>query len=218
MLEVVANMVGFLLPLAVIAGVIAGIVVLVRRRGEPGDDPGIGTVRRLYIYGLSLAGLVTGAIGAVLLLSALLNVLFGPALISRENTVLALGLALAIVGTPVWLLFWGMARRSVRQNAVEAGAIARKVYLYLVLGVSAIVAGAFATLFLQWVFGLGDFKGTPAAVVLVWGGVWALHWWTERSEGQLTELTASVRRVYVYCLALFGLMELALGTAGVLQA
>lgn len=206
-----------LLPLVIVAGLIAGIVALVRRRGAPGGDPGMGTVRRLYIYGLSLAGLVTAASGATLLVSAILNALFGPKVISRENTALALGLALTIVGTPVWLLFWSVAQRSVRQNAVETRAVSRKVYLYLVLGVSAIVASVAATLFLQWLFGLDEFSGTPVALMLVWGGVWGFHWWQEDREGQATELAASVRCLYVYGLALFGMAELALGAVGVLR-
>ncbi|MBI4281868.1 MAG: hypothetical protein HY672_00045 [Chloroflexi bacterium] len=206
-----------LLPLAIIIGVIAGIVALARRRGEPGGDPGIGTVRRLYIYFLSLAGLVTAAIGATLLVSAALGALFGPKAISGENTTTALGLALTIVGTPVWLLFWRMAQRSVRQNAVEIKAASRKVYLYLVLAVSAIVASVAAIEFLQWLFKSDDFSGTPIALMLVWGGVWAFHWWTEGGEGQPTELGASVRRLYVYGLALFGMVVLALGASGVLR-
>lgn len=206
-----------LLPLAIIAGVIAGIVMLARRRGEPGGDPGIGTVRRLYIYGLSLAGLVTAAIGATLLVGVVLSAEFGPETISRDTSTNALGLAMTIVGTPVWLLFWGMAQRSVRQNAVETRAVSRKVYLCLVLGVSAIVASVAAIEFLRWLFNPDHFTGTPVALMLVWGGVWAFHWWTESGEGQPTELTASVRRLYVYGLALFGMVVLALGASGILR-
>lgn len=211
------DIISSLLPLVIIAGVIAGIVALARRGGAPDDDPGIGTVRRLYIYGLSLAGLVTAAIGATLLVSAVLGALFGPRVISGENTTLAMGLALTIVGTPVWLLFWSMAQRSVRRNAVEIRAASRKVYVYLVLGVSAITASIAASEFLKWLIGPGDFNGTPAALMLVWGGVWAFHWWTESNEGQTTELTASVRRLYVYGLALFGIVELVVGASGVLR-
>ena len=206
-----------LLPLIIIAGVIAGIVALARRRGEPDGDPGIGTVRRLYIYGLSLAGLVTAAIGATILVSDGLGALFGPKVISSENPVLALGLAITIVGTPVWLLFWSMAQRSVRRNAVEVRAASRKFYLYLVLAVSAIVASVAATTFLQWLFNPHDFSSTPVALMLVWGGMWAFHWWIENNEGQPTELAASVRRFYVYGLALFGMVELAMGAAGILR-
>ena len=214
--DVVFGIISSLLWLAIIGGVIAGIVVLVRRRGEPGEDPGIGTVRRLYTYGLSFAGLVAAAIGVTLLLSALLNTLFGPKVISPETTTLALGLALTIVGTPIWLLFWSMAQRSVRRLAVETRAISRKDYLYLVLAVSALVTAVSATLFLQWLFSLDNFSGTPLALTLVWGGVWAYHWLVESREGQPTESAAYLRRLYVYVLALFGMVELVVGTIGVL--
>jgi hypothetical protein len=206
-----------LLPLVVIAGVIVGIVTLARRGGAHDDDPGIGTVRRLYIYGLSLAGLVTAAIGATLIVKTGLGGLFGPIVISGENTTISLGLALTIVGTPVWLFFWSMAQRSVHRNSVEIRAASRKFYIYFVLAVSAIVASVAATEFLQWLWNPTDFSSTPVALMLVWGSMWAFHWWIENDEGQPTEMAASVRRFYIYGLTLFGMIELVVGASGILR-
>ena len=41
------------LPLLVLAGIIAGIVAIARRDDGDDIDPGIGTVRRLVLYGLA---------------------------------------------------------------------------------------------------------------------------------------------------------------------
>jgi len=211
------DIISSLLPLVIISGVIAGIVALARRGGAHDDNPGIGTVRRLYIYGLSLAGLVTAAIGATLIVSAGLDALFGSMMISGENTTISLGLSLTIVGTPVWLFFWIMAQRSIHRNVVEIRSISRKFYLYLVLAVAAIVVSVAATILLQWIFNHQDFNSTPVALILVWGGIWGLHWWIEKKEGQPTELTTSVRRFYVYGLTLFGIVQLIVGVSGILQ-
>ena len=58
--------VGLLLLAAVVAAVAYGAVKLSqRRRGPSAADPGIGTARRLYFYGVTLAALVTSALGLV---------------------------------------------------------------------------------------------------------------------------------------------------------
>lgn len=211
--------VSFLLPIFLLIGIIAAIVMLVRRRGEAGEDPGIGTVRRLYFYGLAFAGLLAAGIGGVLLLKTLLDALFGPRAIAAGNTPLALGLALTVVGTPVWLLFWSFAQKSLSRQVgtVEVRAVSRKVYLYLVLGGSAVTSSTGAITFLRWAFGSGEFSGTPPALAVVWSGVWAFHWLVEDREVQPIDLALSIRRVYVYLLTLFGLVLLAIGTGVVVR-
>ena len=215
-MEILFGIVSSLIPIAIIVGVIAAIVALVRRRGEGRDEPGIGDLRRLFFYGLSFAALVAATIGVVLLLRSILDTLFGPEAIAVEDTTLALGLALTIVGTPVWLIFWSMAQRAVRRFPVETRSATHKQYLYLVLGVSAITVSIAAIMFLRGIFGADDFSGTPLSLIVVWGGVWAFHWMAEEREGQPSELTLSIRRVYVYVLALFSVVLLALGVGGVL--
>lgn len=213
----ISRFIEFLLAILLLIGLIAAIVMLVRRRGEAGEDPGIGTVRRMYLYGLAFAGLLAAGIGGVLLLKTLLDALFGPRAIAVGNTPLALGLALTVVGTPVWLLFWGLAQKSLRQSAVEVRAVSRKVYLYLVLGGSAVTSSTGAIMFLRWAFGSGEFSGTPPALAVVWSGVWAFHWLVEDREAQPIDLALSIRRVYLYLLTTFGLVLLAIGIGVVLR-
>ena len=55
---------GSIVPLLVIGGIIWAVVALVRRRGQEEGEPGIGTLRRLYYYGLAFVGLMLSASGA----------------------------------------------------------------------------------------------------------------------------------------------------------
>ena len=210
-MEIFFGIFSSLIPIAIIAGIIAAIVALVRRRREEEAEPGIGTLRRLFFYGLSLAGLIPAGIGVVLLLSAVLNTLFGPQVIAGGETALPLGLALTLVGTPVWLIFWRITQRSVQRFPVETRAASRKIYIYFILAGSAITVSIASISFLRWVLGTSEFSGPPLSLVAVYSGVWAFHWLLERREGQASDLTVSIRRVYGYGLSLFGLVVLALG-------
>ncbi len=212
---IIAILLVLLIPISLVWAVAAQ-----GRRREEGGDPGIGTVRRLYYYGLALAGLIAAGIGGVLLLRTILEALFGTKALLLGSSTLALGLALTMVGTPIWLLFWGLAQRSVSREggAVEAGAASRKFYLYLVLGGSAVTSSISAIMFLRWLFGVGDFRGTPLSSALVWGGIWGFHWLVEGREGQPNELARSIRKAYVYSLALFGLVVLTVGTGYVMRS
>ena len=49
------------------------------------------------------------------------------------------------------------------------------------------------------------------AAVIVWPAVWAFHWRIETAEGQPSEETQSVRRLYLYLTSLVGLAMLAVG-------
>ncbi len=205
-----------LVPLLVLVGIVA-VIVASARHGVQEPDPGVGTVRRVFLYVLALAGLATSGIGSVLLVRFLLDSAFGRAALAAEQSTLALGIALAVVGTPVWLGFWWAAHRAVREHPVERRALARKVYLYVVLAGAALTFAGGAISFLQRALGTGDFSGTPPALVVVWGSLWAYHWRLEDQEGDLTDVTITIRRLYVYLLALFGLALLATGAGSVLR-
>ena len=96
--------------LAVIAGVIFLVVNLRRRRSR--IDDGIGTVRRLYFYTVSFVALMMTANGVMLVGMDVLERLFVGSTLSDSTTRLAWGLALIIVGLPLWAFHW---RTMVRQ-------------------------------------------------------------------------------------------------------
>ena len=209
--------VGVLLPLLVIGGIIWAIVVLVRRRkgGEEFPDPGIGTLKRVYYYGLSFVALMVTASGVILLLDFILDGLFGPRVLSGGETKLALGLALALVGAPIWFFHWRLADRAIQQFPTEAQAFGRQVYLYLVIAVSAALAAYELVELLRWMLGAEKFDGLQLAFPLVWGGIWAFHWRLESRRGQPGETARPVRGLYVYVTSLYSLSML-VGGVGVI--
>ncbi len=187
-----------LVPLLILAAIIGGIVALVRHgRGVP-SEPGIGTLRRLFIYGLGFFALMLSAGGVHALLNSSLDTLATTSLLRGTERTLALGLSAAIVGVPVWLVLWNAGRRSVRQYPAETGTVARKLYAYGVLTVAAGAAAISAVALLRELFSPSAFDPSPIAGVLAWGGVWLFHWRAEGVEGQPTEAARAIRRLYVY--------------------
>ena len=206
---------------AVIGAIVYGIFAMTRRRRAFAEiDPGIGTVRRLYLYIVSLAALMMAANGVVQIGQYVLDSVFVGDLLSQSpsRTRLAVGLSLTIVGLPLWGLHWRMIGKYVREMPVETRSILRKAYIYLVLGVAAVVGMEAAVSVVQWAFRTESFSGYPWAAIVVWGTVWAFHWRFEAREGQPTPETRAVRRLYLYLVAGGTLVVAALGLAQVLHA
>jgi hypothetical protein len=205
-----------LVALLVLAGIIAIVVALVRHRTGEEEDSGIGTLRRLYYYGLAFVALMVAVSGAILLVSNIVESLGGSQILSTSNPSLALGLAMTLVGTPVWLLHWNFAQRALREFPAEARALSRKAYLTLILGIAAVLFAVGTVSLLRWVLGAGTFESTHVAIPLVWGAVWLLHYRIEALEERASELGGSIRWLYVYATALYGLGMLTAGMGVIL--
>lgn len=202
-----------ILAMLILVGGAGSIIAIALRSRGSGGDPGIGTTRRIFLYGLAFAALITASSGIALLTGALLTAASGDVIAGEGASALAFGIAAGGVGFAVWALLWRTAQRSVERHPVEAGALGRKVYAYLVLGAAAITVAFSLTLFISDLLdnrgpGLGDL-----AVPLVWAGVWAFHWRIESAEGQRSEAAATARRIYLYTLSTYGLILLAAGAA-----
>jgi hypothetical protein len=204
------------LTLLVLVGAPIVIVVTATRDRSPFvDDPGIGTIRRVFIHVLAIAGLATAAAGVAVLLRVLVDAVLSPSY--RADDVVALGLALATVGTPVWLGFWWLSQRALRQHPVEARFLTRKLYLYTVATWAALATVVASLTVLPWILGNGRPSAAALATLAVGIGVWAYHWRIEQVEGKLTAVTGTVRRLHVYGLSLLGVGLLAIGIADVLH-
>ena len=199
--------------LLILVGGAASIIASALRSRNTGGDPGIGTTRRIFLYGLAFAALVTAASGLALLTSALLSAISGDVIAGDGASALAFGIAAGGVGFAVWALLWRAAQRSVERHPAEAGALGRKVYVYIVLGGAAMTVAFSLTLFIS---DLLDGRSTDLgdlAVPLVWAGVWAFHWRIESAEGEPSPAAATVRRLYLYAVSTYGLILLAAGAA-----
>ena len=119
---------------------------IVRREADAYGESNEGaTVRRLYYYAVAAAGLSLVWFGAVDILQAILDWLL---VINRDGgriwaEPLANGLSLLIVGAPIWSIHWrtvqSVARQDNLEGARERGSGPRRVYLYGVALVGALL-------------------------------------------------------------------------------
>ena len=211
---------GSLIPLALIGLIVYGIIVWRRRASAsepaPQDDPGIGTVRRLYFYFVAFVSLMMSATGIVMIIQFILDSIAGGAVISDSNVRLAAGVSLLVVGAPLWYFHWRYIQRVVAEQPVETRSILRKLYIYITLLVAGSILIYTALDLLNWILRTEDFSGYNPAAIAVWGVVWAFHWLVEEQESQPTLEARAIRRLYIYIASLAGLVMLSLGAGRVI--
>ena len=110
--------------------VVAAPPNVAERKSRP--EPGIGTVRRLFVYVLAFLGLMFAATGISLLLTGVLEVVIERVLVGQRSEALSTALAFTVVGTPAWVVFAALAQRSLAQHPAEAWALTRRLYFVVV--------------------------------------------------------------------------------------
>jgi hypothetical protein len=179
--------------------------VLRREAAAFGESHQGATVRRIYYYLMAATGLALLWAGNVELLNALIDTLFnwslGPSGIWHEP--LANGLSLLLVGAPIWAMHWrsvqSRAERTDAEGAAERDALPRKIYLY---GVSLVAALILLFQLAQVIYRLllllmGDasaplFSSETAhqlAGCLIAGVFWGVHLLAIRNDGRLEKIT-----------------------------
>lgn len=203
-----------LVVFAVIGLVVYAIVRLARgRRGDElvETDPGIGTVRRLYFYTVSFVSLMMATSGLILVVSWVLESVFGGDVLTPSRRGLAAGVSLAVVGLPIWVFHWRLVQRYVGELPTERRSLIRKLYIYLVLGIAGGVSIVAVVGVLNWLFGTKSFEGPSWAMAIIWLPVWFFHWVGESAEGQPTTETQGIRRLYMYLSSLTGVVMASVG-------
>lgn len=175
-------------------------------------------VRRLYRYVWVIYPLLMTIFGAQQILSYIFFVPSGVlGQLTRET--LVNGIALLIIGTPLWVYAWGIVQRSVAEATPERESNLRLAILYL-LALSGVItvltAGATvlhilisAALGTQWTF--ADFTnrlGGPLSIGVPLGAIWAYYGtWLNRHIESIAEPVrqAGMKRVYYYILSALGL-------------
>jgi hypothetical protein len=186
-----------MLPLAVIAGTVAAVVAA-RREGErESQDPGIGTVRRLFVYVLALVGLSFAATGVALLIRGALEVAFENLILAEQSRSLSMALAFTLVGTPAWLVFAAIAQRSLHDHPVEARSHVRRLYFVLARGIALGFIAMNATTVGRALLGMEDFSASAWGWLLAWSGVWLLHVRLVAGESRPAQLTPGLQRLHV---------------------
>ena len=178
------------------------------------EAPRQASIRRLYFYLVSGAGLALTAWGLAHLLGALIAAgayqaqqVLGRQLIYqfgadwlREQV--SLNVALLVVGVPVWVRHWRVmdakaAEAESRAGAEERGALLRRIYLYLILFASAVVLliqpARFLFELLNVLLGapmprdFWDQIGGEVSNSTVAGIMWLYHWFILRRDQRLRE-------------------------------
>jgi hypothetical protein len=189
---------------------------------EQGDSA---TVRRLYIYGFSAAGLTMTTL-AVIYLSRWLMFQVGGGEIISGRTDLTRDVARLAVGLPLWLVFWRSAqRRYAAPDEEERASVLRKVYLYLAVFLS--VLAIVTTLTILLADGLDSVLGSSRSgggdirealsILLGAGLVWAYHAHVLRRDAALAGEPATaawIRQLYRYLVAAIGFGAFLVGVGG----
>jgi hypothetical protein len=216
-MEMLGGIVTSLVPLVVLAAIVAALISWRRKEAIQAEaDEGIGTVRRLYFYFATFGYMMVASVGVVLVVAYLLDETLGPERLNRDVTRVALGVALAVIWAPIWAWHRQRVRRLLTEEPAERSSVLRKVSIYLTLTVTAGLVIQASIELLRWMFRASSFYGYPFAAAAVWSALWVLTWQQEQGEGQPTDDTRTVRRLYIYAFSAVGLVMLAGGAGGAL--
>jgi hypothetical protein len=168
------------------------------------------TAKRVFLYIITIVtlGIFAGGVGN--LLSLVFDLIF------RSNEggsfaqgQLAMGLAMLIIGGALWFLFWRIIQRATSGDAGEIGSGIRKLYLNLILVVSAVNGLVNLAEFLRWILTgvpFSEFPSSELAGLIVTGCIWFYHRKIEKGEGQPSPEAKILGHWYVYILSAFGLI------------
>ncbi len=218
--------------IGIIIVIIIVVSIVLATRSKNTFHPGAGAdgtsiTRRVWLYLITLVSLGIFAAGVGQLLSLLFDATIrssylaqvGEATFNRQ--LLSLGLAMTVIGGPLWLFFWRAIQRRTRGNPAEIGSGVRKFFLNLVVLETAIMGLTAASGLFKWLISgapRAESSSGGLAIVIVAAAVWAYHWQVSEREGHPSPTARTLRRWYVYVLSGFGLIWLALGLVQLIYA
>ena len=214
----------------IIVIIVIGIILATRSKGtlhSGSGAEGMSITRHVWLYLITLISLGIFAAGVGQLLALLFNVTIkgsyltqvGEATFNQQQ--LSLGLAMMVIGGPLWFFFWRAVQRHVKGNQEEIGAVMRKFFLNFILLVSSLTAVIAASNFLRCLLAgvpLSEFSTGGLATMIVTGIIWFYHRRVSESEGHPSSAAKTLRRWYVYILAGFGLVWLAVGVVQLINS
>lgn len=180
--------------------------------------------RRLYRYIWMIYGLGMLVFGVQQVLAFVITLWEAVGIGVRAT--LANGLALLLVGAPLWVFVWLRIQASLVDRA-ESGSLMRLVVLYLLafISVGSVLGSGGVALYVLLRFVLGETMGlsgmlgeigVPLSMALAFGGVWAYYGrllnaeiktysGLVEAEEQAGQRAAALRRLYYYVLSFLGL-------------
>lgn len=134
------NFIGWAIPTMIIGTAIWGYHHELAKEESERSRERRQSAERTHYYLMSFIGLSTMSSGIILLFGLILNVLIGVSgrILIQGTTwwqgLLGLSLALLIVGTPLWLYYWGRVLKRVEAGSFEEWrAASRRIFLYAVV-------------------------------------------------------------------------------------
>ena len=169
-----------LLPLLVLIGVVVLIVRLVDARDRTTADTEGVAARRLFQYLVMLLTLVLSCVGLAGLVDAAAT---SAQQITTDSAAVALSVAFVVVAVPAFIVLAVLTRRRLRDDPAEAQSAGWTLYLTLILfGSLVTTVTLLITLFGDLLVGDG-LDRTALVNAVIWGTVWAVHWWVAERDG-----------------------------------
>lgn len=162
-----------LLPLLILAAVVAIIVRAVRSSGSEPRDSGVVMLRRFFQYATLYGVLMVVAFGVSGLLAQLIP--GGAVVAAADSSNAARALAFVIVGVPVYLGIGAWVRRDLADGR-ERSSFGWSFYLTATLLTSLVIAGYGAFTTINWALGVTDLDRMDLSRGLVFAVVWIAHW------------------------------------------
>jgi hypothetical protein len=220
-----------MITIPLVLAIVVAIIFLATRskdvfHSQSGTE-GTSSTRRIWLYLITLISLGIFAAGVGQLLTLLFDVTIKGSYLTQVGELafnrqrLSLGLAMTVIGGPLWFFFWRAVQRRAKGNQEEIGAASRKLLLNFILVVTALMGITTAGNFLRWLLAgapTADFSSGTLASMIIAGIIWFYHWRVSESEGHPSSAAKTLRRWYVYTLAGFGLVWLAVGLVQLLNA
>ncbi len=184
-------------------------------------------VRRLYRYLWLIYGLIMVVGGLHQVITFVLTTSEVDTSFARNS--LPNGLALLVIGLPLWVMVWKTAQDALAEPGERASVLRLGIlYVLSLAGVVTVLASAGVTVnvILRWILGerltfsqfINDVRGA-LAIGIPLAGVWAYYGhWLAKDMSQVTEAPrqAGMRRLYFYILSLVGLVATFIGIGSLL--
>jgi hypothetical protein len=184
-------------------------------------------VRRLYRYLWVIYGLIMVVGGVQQVISYLLSL---PATINPIRMNLPNGMALLVIGVPLWALVWKTAQDTLEEPGEKHSMLRMGILYALALaGVVTVLSSAGMTIYLllRWILGesftfsslMNNGVRGALAIGIPLAGVWGYYgYWLSKDMAQVTEAPrqAGMRRLYFYILSLVGLVATFIGIGSLL--
>lgn len=164
-------------------------------------------IRRIYEYGIAGIGLIAAAGGFTMILVSIIESLSKSAQISgggSTNSLLA-AITLIIVGGPIWWFVWSSIQKKADLNPMsEHSSLIRRIYLFILFGVSGIVSVAMLLLGAYFIFkdlfqqgiGIETLRRMrfPLGILLTTALVSIYHWLIFRGEKDVEVRRSPVKK------------------------